>query len=800
MRTLLFSIFLFFTVLASAQKITVLDQKTKQPLDFVAVVGLENNTVTHTNQKGEANLNDFSNEKTIQFQLLGYLSIKIPFDSLKNRIVPILLEEYYFDVGEVVISATKWKQKRSYVPQKISSISTKDFQLLNSQTSADLLATSGDVYIQKSQQGGGSPMIRGFSTNRLLYAVDGVRMNNAIFRSGNLQNVISLDAFAMESVEVLFGPGAIIYGSDAIGGVMSFSTKNPTLSKDSSILFKGSSTLRGATANQERSFHIDLSVGTQKWGLLSSFSRNDYGDLRMGSNGPNDYLRDSLVITQDGQDFIASTSDNLIQAPSGFSQINFMQKVQYQPNENWSLNYGFHLSETSEYGRYDRLTQKRDETLRFAEWNYGPQKWQMHHFEAELSKKSNLFDKAKLNLAYQRFEESRIDRSLNSDTRRVRTEKVNAYSANLDFTKTLVGAHQLFYGVESVVNQVNSEGFSQNIISEEEQEIQSRYPDALWLSNAIYLTDHIKLSDKLSLDAGIRLSQFAMNADFDQDFINLPFDEISLNKVAFNGSVGALYKPTESTFISTNLSTGFRAPNVDDMGKIFDSEDFSVVIPNDQLTAEYAYNAELTFSKTIKSLLEFDITGFYTYLNNALVRRNTTLNGSDSLFFDGANKQVQSVQNAAFAEIFGIQAGVEVRISKAFRFESKVNFQKGNEEMDDGTTTPSRHVAPFFTTSRLIFKKEKLQLQASFIYNAELSYDNMNVGEQGKGYLYAADENGLPYSPSWYTLTINGQYSFSKNLSTTLGIENLTDQLYRPYSSGISGAGFNVKGSVIVNF
>jgi hemoglobin/transferrin/lactoferrin receptor protein len=236
------------------------------------------------------------------------------------------------------------------------------------------------------------------------------------------------------------------------------------------------------------------------------------------------------------------------------------------------------------------------------------------------------------------------------------------------------------------------------------------------------------------------------------------------------------------------------------MGKIFDSEDFSVVIPNDQLTAEYAYNAELTFSKTFKNLLEFDVTGFYTYLNNALVRRNTTLNGSDSLFFDGANKQVQSVQNAAFAEIFGIQAGVEVRISKAFRFESKVNFQKGNEEMDDGTTTPSRHVAPFFTTSRLIFKKEKLQLQASFIYNAELSYDNMNVGEQGKGYLYAADENGLPYSPSWYTLTINGQYSFSKNLSTTLGIENLTDQLYRPYSSGISGAGFNVKGSVIVNF
>lgn len=799
MRFFLSLFFAFCLLSVQAQKVEVLDTETKKAIPFVSVVGYPSQQSVTTNDRGIANISSFVNDEFILFQIIGYQQKKMKLP-LQQSFTQVLLNQSYFDIGEVVVSATRWKQQRRDVPQKISTISEKDFQLLNPQTSADLLSTSGDVYIQKSQQGGGSPMIRGFSTNRLLYAVDGVRMNNAIFRSGNLQNVISLDAFAMENVEVLFGPGAIIYGSDAIGGVMSFSTKNPTLSTDSTILFTGSATMRGATANEEQSFHLDLSVAGKKWGLLSSFTRNNYNDLRMGKNGPNDYLRDSLVVTQNGQDFIAKNGDNLIQRPSGFDQVNFMQKVLFQPNKNWTFNYGFHFSETSEYGRYDRLTQKRNGTFRFAEWNYGPQKWQMHHVEALWNKKSKLFDKAKLNLAYQQFEESRIDRNLNSSTRRVRTEKVYAYSANLDFTKKLGSGHELFYGFESVVNQVFSEGFSTDIISLQEQEIQSRYPDAIWLSNALYFTDKIQLNEKLSLEAGVRLSQFAIIADFNQNFIQLPFNQINLNKVALNGSLGLLYRPVESWVVSVNLSTGFRAPNVDDMGKIFDSEDFAVVVPNDDLTAEYAYNAEVSISKTFSNILEFDLTGFYTYLNNALVRRNTTLKGSDSLFFDGGLKRVQSIQNATFAEVYGIQAGIEIRMSKQIKLENKLNFQKGTEEMEDGSTSPSRHVAPLFSVSRISYKREKLTLMASFIYNHELQYEDLNVGEQEKAYLYAADENGLPYSPAWYTLNVNAQYQLNKAVSVNLGIENITDQLYRPYSSGISGAGRNITGSIIAKF
>src|SRR5690606_14493688 len=133
---------------------------------------------------------------------------------------------------QVVVSASRWEEDKREVSSRIVTLSQREISLYQPQTAADLLGNSGEVFIQKSQQGGGSPMIRGFATNRLLYSVDGVRMNSAIFRSGNLQNVINLDPFAVDRLEILFGPGSVMYGSDALGGVMHFSTLRPRLSGD----------------------------------------------------------------------------------------------------------------------------------------------------------------------------------------------------------------------------------------------------------------------------------------------------------------------------------------------------------------------------------------------------------------------------------------------------------------------------------------------------------------------------------------------------------------------------------------
>ncbi len=101
-------------------------------------------------------------------------------------------------LDETVVSASRWEQNIREVPNRVAKISTATIQFQNPQTAADLLGASNQVFIQKSQLGGGSPMIRGFATNRVLLVIDGVRMNNAIFRSGNVQNVISLDASTLD--------------------------------------------------------------------------------------------------------------------------------------------------------------------------------------------------------------------------------------------------------------------------------------------------------------------------------------------------------------------------------------------------------------------------------------------------------------------------------------------------------------------------------------------------------------------------------------------------------------------------
>ncbi|MEI2756085.1 MAG: TonB-dependent receptor plug domain-containing protein [Chitinophagaceae bacterium] len=373
------------------------------------------------------------------------------------------LEEKTLD--NLVLSANKWEQKLNEIPNKIVKVNKFEILRNNPQTSADLLGQSGSVFIQKSQLGGGSPMIRGFATNRVLLVADGVRMNNAIYRSGNLQNVISIDPLSVETAEVIFGPGSLIYGSDAIGGVMDFHTLEPRFSKDKKTLVKGSVLGRYSTANKEKTFHADINLGWQKWSLLSSFSYSSFDDLKMGKNGrtgQDNYLRPEYVERINNNDSIVQNGDPRVQRFSGYNQTNFLQKISFKPNPNWNLQYIFTHARTGDAPRYDRLIQYRNGALRFAEWHYGPMLWNMHTLHILHSKKTSLYDDMKLTVAFQDYEESRIDRRRNNNSRTNQRETVKAISVNLDATKAL-GKGNLFYGIEYVHNKVGSTGEITNI-------------------------------------------------------------------------------------------------------------------------------------------------------------------------------------------------------------------------------------------------------------------------------------------------------------------------------------------------
>ncbi|MDY0201754.1 MAG: TonB-dependent receptor [Tenuifilaceae bacterium] len=800
MRILTAILFVFSFQVLYAQNIIVKDKDSNTPLESVTITSTNPVALVVTNGRGQADISLFRGSNQIELRMMGYTTMWYSYKELEQLNFEVLLTPSIFSVDQVVVSASKWSQKAREIPLKISSVSKAQVAFHNPQTAADLLTITGDVFVQKSQQGGGSPMIRGFATNRLLIAVDGVRMNNAIFRSGNLQNVISLDPFAIEQTEVLFGPGSVLYGSDAIGGVMSFYTLSPKYSINGKTLVTGSSSLRYSTANAEKTGHIDVNLGWEKWASVTSFSYNNFGDLRMGSSGPDEYLRNEYVVREGSADVVTQNPNPRVQTPTGYAQANVLQKIAYTPNSNWTFEYGWHYSTTSNFDRYDRLVYYRNGLPRSAQWYYGPQVWMMNNLLISSRAKTIAYDYLKIQLAQQYFKESRHDRAFNKSRLRNRFEEVDAFTFNVDLKKLLSANTKLLYGAEAVANQVNSTGIDRNITTGVETPSASRYPKAQWYSFATYLTYEQKLSDKVIFQAGGRYSHFLIDAQFDNTFYPFPFTQAKISKGSVSGSVGLTINPSYYWSINTILSTGFRAPNVDDMGKVFDSEPGSVVVPNPNLNAEYAYNAEVGITRRVGDFFEIDFLTYFTLLDNAMVRRNTTLNGQDSIMYDGQLSQVQSIQNAAFAKVWGIQADFELMIPGGFMISSRFNYQKGTEELDNGTVSPLRHAAPWFGVVKLDYKIKKIQLSLFSNYSGEVSYSEMAEGEREKTYIYAVDSDGNPYSPAWYTVNFRALYQVNNMLSFTANIENLTDQRYRPYSSGLVAAGINFIAGVRVNF
>mgnify|MGYP003671233151 FL=1 len=794
MQKIVFIVVLLIFTGALGQEIVILDEEDHQPIPNVIVYNWDKSRTVLSDFDGKCDLSKFDLGERITFTHIGYQNYRSTKSHAvrKGKLYLALIAE---QLDEVVMSISKWEQQKKDIPQKISLMNAKTIEFTASQTSADLLQNSGKVFVQKSQLGGGSPMIRGFATNRLLLSVDGVRMNNAIFRGGNIQNVISIDPFTIKSTEVIFGPGSVIYGSDAIGGVMNFYTNNPQFSKTDSLEVFGKSNYRYSSANNENTVHVDFNLGKREWAFLSSLTYNNFGDLKMGSHGPTSYLRNSYVVTENGQDRLQENDNAKKQVPTGYDQINVMQKVLFRPNSNWNINLSAYYSETSDYSRYDRLIRPSKDGLglRSAEWSYGPQKWFMGNLQFYKNGKGKFYDGLKITTAYQNFVESRNDRGFGDDIRYGSKENVDAISANVDFENKRIGNLRLYYGGEYVFNKIGSAGNEFNIETMVTSPSASRYPDnSTWQTLAGYISGELRAKPNFTFLSGLRYSHVWIDAIFDQTFYSFPFNDADLSTGALTGSLGFSWFPKADLQLTFNGSTGFRAPNIDDVGKIFDSEPGSVVVPNPDLEPEYAYNLEVGIQKNFNDRLMLKGASFYTYLVDALVRRDFQFNGNSEIMYNGELHNVQAIQNAAKAYVYGFEFGLDAFLTENLSVNANLTFTEGIEEEQDGTDTPGRHVAPTFGDFHIVWKNQKLKTDLFANFNGEISFGDLAMSEKTKDYIYAVDADGNPYSPSWYTLNFRSQYQLSHALKFTANLENFTDQRYRSYSSGIVAPGINL--------
>ncbi len=792
---------------ATAQTIHVFDKTSGTPISDVGIVNFSESHATITDENGNASMRGFSAKDSILFQHTSYQSIMLTVKELEALDYKVAMYPSVIRLAETVISANRWEQKRKEVPMKIEVLSPDEISKMEAQTSADMLSGSGHVFVQKSQLGGGSPMIRGFATNKVLLVFDGIRMNNAIFRHGNLQNVLSVDPNALESSEVIFGPGSVIYGSDAIGGVMDFHSYTPQFSDTDEPLITGHSLLRYNSGNNGKTGHFDVNLAGKKFSSFTSVSYSDFGDVRMGHNGLSDelesgYLRNNYAIRENGGDSVVANYDPYLARGSGFNQTHLLQKFALKLNETSSLQYNFYYSSTSDIPRYDRLIQKSGNQLKYAEWYYGPQTWMAHSLKFESHKGRKLWDDFKVQASFQDYKESRHDRKLGSDWLRHRNENVKILSLNADAFKALTSKHAVFFGLEGSMSKVFSDAYQEHIESDAEETVASRYPNNSDYSHAaLYGSYRYLMNADWTFTAGARLNAVYAFSPFEQHFYDFPFSKIEMNTLAPNVMTGMAWSPHDKLRITANLSTGFRAPNIDDLGKVFDSEPGSVVVPNNDLEPEYAYNADVNISKMLGEVLRVEAGGFYTLLDNAMARADFSFDGRDSIVYDGTLSQVQAIQNIGRVDVYGINAGLYADLDKNITLKSLFTWIQGQDQ--DGN--PYRHVPPAYGSTHLMYRAGQISADLYAAYNGRISPDKLSPEEHGKDHMYAVDaayadaQINLPedeqfnpkglYAPAWYTLNLKVRYALNESLIFSAGVENLTDQLYRPYSSGIPAMG-----------
>jgi len=702
-------------------------------------------------------------------------------------------------LDDVVVYSSRFAEKFKRVAQTIDVLKTKE-QLNFQLNTADALINSGKLFVQKSQQGGGSPVIRGFEASRILMVVDGVRMNNAIYRAGHLQNIITVDNMVLDRIEILYGPSSTLFGSDALGGVISLSTKDPILSSTNKTQFSGAATLRYSSAMQENRGNIQLNIGGQKWASFTSVSYGSFGDLIQGSNRrsayPNFGKKNVYVERAGNLDLIIPNPNPNKQIGSAYEQIDITQKFLFQASKKVQHILNFQFSNTNDIPRYDRLSEMNGTVPVFAEWYYGPQIRNMVAYHLSAKEQVGFFKDIKITASFQDIKESRISRRFQNNNKDFRWERIAVFGLNLD-AKHYFGKHELHIGAESYSNYVRSTAERVNIISGVKSNITTRYSDGptSMATHAIFAQHTYKISDQLTINDGLRFNLVQLNAQFvDTALTRFPFTRAKQNNQSITGNLGIVYATKKNVRAAFLFSTGFRSPNVDDLAKVFDSRTGLVVVPNTSIKPEYTYNIEFNLNKYSKSF-SYGAAVFYTYFDNALVLDRYLFNGQDSIFYSGVKSAVFALQNKARARLYGLSLNATVQLSQIVSLEGVINFTKGQFRDAINGKTPLDHVPP--TYGRFALKRQGLNWNAdlSILFNGwkRLAEYNLN-GEDNVQY---ATPEGMP---AWYTLNFRSSFQLKKQIQLQVALENIFDFNYRYFASGISAPGRNLSLSLRAAF
>jgi hemoglobin/transferrin/lactoferrin receptor protein len=655
--------------------------------------------------------------------------------------------------------------------------------------------------VQKSQQGGGSPVIRGFEASRILLAVDGVRMNNLIYRGGHLQNIITVDPYCLDRMEVLFGPASVMFGSDALGGVVHMMTKRPLFGIDGQKVVGGSAFTRYSNVNNESTHGITVQLGGNKLASLTSITYSSFGDLRGGTT-QNPFAgfmygeRPFFAQRYDGKDSLVKNPDPFMQVSTGYKQFNLLQKISVKSGLYNTHTLNVQYSTSSDVPRYDRLTEFSSGMPKYAQWYYGPQERALTSYELQSHNDQRYIQRLQLRIHGQKIQESRYQRKFQSDFLQKRIEDVMAGGMNIDARRN-AGKHEIRFGGEAIYNTLNSKAEQENIGTGETSTLDTRYPsgDNFTFNVAAYALHIWKAREDITLSLGGRIGYSALHSELtDTTFFKLPFQTIEQRTPTYSGSFSIVHLASEDLKLSWTTSSGYRVPNIDDLAKIFESAPGQLIVPNPDLKPETTLGTEWSVNKTFGNSSFWEFCAYMTEYKNALQTAQFRFNGQDSVIYDGTLSSVMAQQNQGKAIIYGASFKTDIAISNRMRFFSSMHYTYGRVT-GDTLQVPLDHIPPILAKMQLTYEHRRFGFDFYSIFNgAKKLKDYSPSGEDNLAY---ATPIGMP---AWCTLNWRVRFTIENKIEFSAGVENIFDTQYRTFASGINAPGRNIYTSLRYNF
>lgn len=801
---------------AFSQKLVIKDFQENTIIPNVTVYNIKRTITVLSDFNGNLDLSAFKETDTLIFSHVSYEKLQISVNKISKSV--IYLNPNTQVLSEIILSVGRNRENKEKISKRVSLITTKKTELDLPQTSADLLYYAGEIRVQKTQGGGGSPVIRGFEANRVLLVIDGVRMNNAIYRSGHLQNAITIDPNTLERTEIIFGPSSVGYGSDALGGVIHFYTRTPKINNEKSWIIKGSNSYN--TVLKHNVNNLNLEHSKENWASFTSFSYSDFGDIVMGKNrnhgfenwGLNKYF---LIKEKFNKKYFLNKKPH-IQKNTNYSQFDFLQKLNIKMSESSNFIFNIQHSKSSNIDRYDKLNEfTSTDDLKYSQWYYGPQKRTLFSSTYNFAKNKKWLKKGAIVAAFQKIKESRHNRKFQSLVLNSQIENVEIFSINADFVGIKTDISSLSYGFEYTYNDVNSIAYGKNLLKENLSlssikdsnsifKIPTRYPSggSNYSTAAHYYEFRKDLSEKSNFNFGMRYTYTWLNAEWEEEaLIDANLNSIKTKNSSLTGSLGYVTRSKNNWQINANFSSGFRSPNIDDMGKIRENRGI-LSVPNKKLKPEYVYSTELGLTKYFNNKSNiFSFNLYYTHITNHIIRdyfeifNDKSTEDSGTILYNLEEvKTMANINVGRAAYIYGASFDSEIAILKNLFFKSNITYTEGGSKK---THHPLPSISPLFGSFYLKWIHSRLKMQLSYKFSGSKNPLDYSLGgedglEETPILGYKDGKTEYYGTPSWGVFKLSSSYPLSNNLKATLILDNIFDIHYKEYASGISSPGRNL--------